>query len=233
MGLSRSALRSSRVPFHRIVPGAAVTPVGQITPPVTSGTPENFRTEYMQFEVADFETAYNAFLGRPALTKFMAIPHSTYLVLKMSGPNGVISIKGDVKRAHDCDMESCEMADMLLASAELQELKKALAESHPDPIMPEAKTCKVSIQQEDNLSKTIPLSPDEPSKVAHVGNNLDPKHELALVKFLQENRDIFAWKPADMPGVPRELIEHELHIDPHARPVRQRLRRFVQDKKKM
>jgi hypothetical protein len=31
-----------------------------------------------------------------------------------------------------------------------------------------------------------------------------------LVKFLQENRDIFEWKPADMPGVPRELIEHEL-----------------------
>jgi hypothetical protein len=38
--------------------------------------------------------------------------------------------------------------------------------------MPEAKT---SIQSEDSLSKTIPLSMEEPSKVAHVGNNLDPK----------------------------------------------------------
>jgi hypothetical protein len=41
--------------------------------------------------------AYNAFIGRPALAKFMAIPHYAYLVLKMSGPNGVVSIKGDVK----------------------------------------------------------------------------------------------------------------------------------------
>jgi hypothetical protein len=57
------------------------------------GTPKNFHTKYMHFEVADFETAYNAFLGRPAITKFMVIPHYAYLVLKMSGPNGVISIK--------------------------------------------------------------------------------------------------------------------------------------------
>jgi hypothetical protein len=52
-----------------------------------------------------------------------------------------------------------------------------------------------------------------------------------LVKFLQENRDIFAWKPADMAGIPRELIEHELHLDPQAKPVKHRLRRFAQDKK--
>jgi hypothetical protein len=64
---------------------------------VTFGTQENFRTEYMQFEVADFEMAYNAFLGRPALTKFMVIPQYAYLVLKMEGPKRVISIKGDVK----------------------------------------------------------------------------------------------------------------------------------------
>jgi hypothetical protein len=57
----------------------------------------------MQFEVADFETAYNTFLERPALTKFIAIPHYAYLVLKMLGPNGVISIKGDTKCSYDCD----------------------------------------------------------------------------------------------------------------------------------
>jgi hypothetical protein len=43
--------------------------------------------------------------------------------------------------------------------------------------------------------------------------------------------DIFAWKPADMPGVHRELIEHELHLDPQAKPVKQRLHHFIQDRK--
>jgi hypothetical protein len=80
-------------PFHRIVPGAIATPVRQIMLPVTFETQENFCTEYMQFEVADFETTYNAFLRMLALTKFMALHHYANLVLKMLVHNGVISIK--------------------------------------------------------------------------------------------------------------------------------------------
>jgi hypothetical protein len=85
--------------------------------------------------------------------------------------------------------------------------------------MTEAKILKTSMQPEDTLSRTISLSMEEPSKVVHVGNNLDPKKELVLVKFLQENRDIFAWKSADMPRVSRELIEHELHLDKSPSPL--------------
>jgi hypothetical protein len=33
-----------------------------------------------------------------------------------------------------------------------------------------------------------------------------------------------------MPRVPRELIEHELHMDPLTKPVKQRLCCFIQDK---
>jgi hypothetical protein len=51
MGLSISTLCLSRALFHGIVLGAAATPVGQITLPVTFGTPKNCHT--------DFETAYN------------------------------------------------------------------------------------------------------------------------------------------------------------------------------
>jgi hypothetical protein len=119
--------------------------------------------------------AYKTFLGKSTLSKFMAIPHYAYLVQKMPRPRGVISIRGDTKRVYDCDRESCEMADRIMASIELKDLKHALAESSPDSVMPEAKTSKMSIQLEDVLSKTISLSIEEPSKVAHVGNNLDLK----------------------------------------------------------
>src|SRR3954462_6777471 len=43
--------------------------------------------------------------------------------------------------------------------------------------------------------------------------------------------DIFAWKPSDMSGVPRELAEHYLNINPGAKPVKQAIRRFG-DKKR-
>jgi hypothetical protein len=35
-----------------------------------------------------------------------------------------------------------------------------------------------------------------------------------------------------MPGVPRELAEHSLHVWPDAKPVKQLLRRFAKDKSK-
>ena len=36
-----------------------------------------------------------------------------------------------------------------------------------------------------------------------------------------------------MPGVPSELVEHSLHVDPTAKPVKQGLRRFNADRKKI
>jgi hypothetical protein len=61
----------------------------------------------------------------------MVILHYTYMVLKMLGPCGIISIRGDVKRAFDCDRESCEIDDRSTVFIELQLLKQALAESPP------------------------------------------------------------------------------------------------------
>jgi hypothetical protein len=42
MRFSRSLLCPSQTPFHGIVPGAVVTPIGQITLPVTFGTQKKF-----------------------------------------------------------------------------------------------------------------------------------------------------------------------------------------------
>jgi hypothetical protein len=52
-----------------------------------------------------------------------------------------------------------------------------------------------------------------------------------LISFLRENIYVFAWKPTDMPRVPRELIEHSLDVLKTAKPIKQKLRWFTQDKK--
>jgi hypothetical protein len=65
-----------------------------------------------------------------------------------SSPSGETS-----SRAYDCDRESCETADRLVASAELQELKEVLAESPLDPVLPDSVSSKMSIQPEDTFGK--------------------------------------------------------------------------------
>jgi hypothetical protein len=69
--------------------------VGTITLPVTFGTEDNFRTENVQFEVAEVNLPFNTIIGRSALYQFMAISHYGYLVLKMPSPAGVLTVQSD------------------------------------------------------------------------------------------------------------------------------------------
>jgi hypothetical protein len=77
-------------------------PLGHIYMPVTFGTLENYRTEYLRFEVANFDCGYNAIIRRPGLVKFMAIPHYTYMILKMPGPQGIMTVRADFQGAAEC-----------------------------------------------------------------------------------------------------------------------------------
>jgi hypothetical protein len=104
-------LTKSNTPFYGIVPGNTAILLGSVVLPVTFGeSRDNYHTEYIKFEVADFETSYHAILGRPAIAKFIVVPHYTYLVLKMPISAGVLSLQGDLKISHDCDTEAVEIA---------------------------------------------------------------------------------------------------------------------------
>jgi hypothetical protein len=113
--------------FYGIVPNKAAMPVGQITLPVTFGILTNYWTDFIQFEVADFETSHHVILGRPALTKFMAIPHYPYLLLKMPGPHGILSLQGDLKRAFDCDLHAIQIADKAQTADDREEITTVTA----------------------------------------------------------------------------------------------------------
>ena len=73
MGLQLAGMITpTSTPFYGIVPGKAAMPLGQITLPVTFGTPSNYRTEFIKFEVADFDSSYHAILGRPGVPRELA-----------------------------------------------------------------------------------------------------------------------------------------------------------------
>jgi hypothetical protein len=91
LGIELDQLRPSTTPFHGVAPGKRVQPLEQIDLLVWFGTPDNYRKETLTFEVVGFRGAYHAILGRPCYAKFMAVPNYTYLKMKMSGPNGVIT----------------------------------------------------------------------------------------------------------------------------------------------
>jgi hypothetical protein len=171
-------LTKSTSPFYGIVLGNATIPLGSVVLPVTFGESQNnYRIEYIKFEVADFETSYHAILGRPTIARFMAVPHYTYLVLKMPSPAGVLSLQGDLKISHDCDTEAVEIAStnqVPNAMMEIYTVSKELAPSELDILEKSDKANKPQ-PAEEVLVKTIDLGTGDSSKTTTIGAGLDPK----------------------------------------------------------
>jgi hypothetical protein len=171
-------LTKSTSPFYGIVPGNTTIPLGSVVLPVSfRETRENYRTEYIKFEVADFEMSYHAILSRPAIAKFMAVPHYTYLVLKMPSPAGVLSLQGDLKISFDCDTEAVELAatnQVPNAMMEIYAASKKLAPSDLDIPEKSDNTNKPQPAEEVEV-KTIDLGTGDSSKTTTIGAGLNPK----------------------------------------------------------
>ena len=78
-----------------MIPGAEARCWGSLVLEVTFGSPDNFRSEELLFDIAPFSSGYHALLGRTAFTCFNAIPNYACLKLKMPGPCGVITVNGN------------------------------------------------------------------------------------------------------------------------------------------
>jgi hypothetical protein len=165
-----STIRAGAAPFHGIIPGKRVQPLGQLDLPVCFGTPSNFRRETLTFEVVGFRGTYHAVLGRPCYTKFMAVPNYTYLKFKMSGPTGVITVGSTYRHAYECDVECVEYAEALAESGALIADPECLSKEVPD-----AKRHAGNFEPAEAV-KSIPLDPNNDAcKQVRIGSELDPK----------------------------------------------------------
>jgi hypothetical protein len=63
-----------------------------------------------------------------------------------------------------------------------------------------------------------------------LGSQLTKEQEKTLIRFLFNNKDVFAWSANDLCGVNMDVIEHSLNVDPSFRPIKQRLRKMSDDK---
>jgi hypothetical protein len=112
--LPESMIDLTRCTFHIIVLGRKTFPIGKVTLPVTFGTPQNYRTEKIIFELVNFRSPYHCVLGRPTFAKFMAVSHYTYNLLKIPGPNGVITIHDDFDLAQECEINGAKLGDAVI-----------------------------------------------------------------------------------------------------------------------
>jgi hypothetical protein len=90
---------------------------------VCFGNSNNYRREKLEFEVMDWPSQYHAILGRLAFVKFMAVPHYAYLMLKILGPKGTITVQGSFEVSNTCNKEFNRLAQTFGMIAEYARLK--------------------------------------------------------------------------------------------------------------
>jgi hypothetical protein len=97
----------------------------------------------------------------------MAVPNYTYIKLKMSGPNGVITVCPTYRHAYECGVEYAKaLAESKALIADLESLSKGA---------PDVKRHASNFEPAETV-KSIPLDPsNDASKQIRIGSELDPK----------------------------------------------------------
>ena len=104
MGIDPSRIKPTKTTFKGVIPGVEANCTGSITLEVVFGSPDNFRSEELIFDIVPFRSGYHALLGRTVFAKFNTVPHYAYLKLKMPGLRGVITVNGNT----ECSLRTAE-----------------------------------------------------------------------------------------------------------------------------
>ena len=224
MGIPTSLLQAPGVPLVGFG-GEPVAALGRIDLPVTFSSDGRSRTENVTFDVVDMPYQYNVIMGRVSLNKFGAVPHHAYLCMKVPTTGGVITVRGDQNLSRRIDAQA-QSASCCVHSVQPRE---GLTGQGTHSLPGAGRWCPKP--KPDGETRAVPLSGDVPDKTVLLGADLTVEVAEAVLGVLQDNADIFAWKHEDLPGVPREFIEHKLYVRPDARPVKQRMRRMCAERK--
>nr|GEW99535.1 reverse transcriptase domain-containing protein [Tanacetum cinerariifolium] len=172
--------------------GEIIWPIGKIKLLVKIGDEEHSTSTWMNFVVVRSPSPHNGIIGRLRFRKLQAVPSTAHEMLKFLVEGGVITLKSSRMISPECAIVSGSKGNLPIAKQIVEE------------------RIKVAI----NLKYT--------EQTIMIGSTLIKEGRNKLCDLLQRNLDIFAWKPADMTGVPRHIEEYRLNVREGCSSVRQK-----------
>ncbi|CAL8991628.1 unnamed protein product [Prunus brigantina] len=215
LGIGHQSLNKEITPLLSFS-GDVVEPIGSIQLPLVIGSGQRRAFIYTHFLVVSCPTAYNAIIGRPALTRMKAILSPHMLLLKFPTQSGIGQVRGDQLSARVCYVSSTTKA---ANQTPRQGTPETLAVTHPN-----LSNATPQAQPAEEL-ETISLS-DVQDRQVRIGTSLSPSLRSEFISFLRANSEVFAWFYDDMPGISPDVISHKLSIYPSFKPVRQKRRSY-------
>ena len=106
----------------------------------------------------------------------MSQPHYVYLLLRMLGNTGVLSLRGDLLKSFECDKEAIHHAATIQVPSSVSEILTAAKELSLKESTPSKKPSQSSVKPTGDVgTKTIQLQEEDDSKTAIIGAGLGDK----------------------------------------------------------
>ncbi|GJV96891.1 reverse transcriptase domain-containing protein [Tanacetum coccineum] len=172
--------------------GEVIWPIGKIQLLVKIGDEEHSASAWMNFVVVRSPSPYNRIIGRPGVRKLQTVPSTAHGMLKIPVKGGVITLKSSKLVPLECAMVSGPEGTPSATKPIIEERVK------------------------------VAINPEYPEQTVMIGSTLTEEGHNKLCNLLQRNLDIFAWKHADMTGIPRHIAKHRLNVREGCSPVRQK-----------
>ncbi|GKA40945.1 hypothetical protein Tco_0733538 [Tanacetum coccineum] len=154
----------------------------------------------MNFMLVRSSSPYNGIIRRLKVRKIKVVPSTAHGMLKFLEAGGTLTLKSSKIIPIECATVSG----------------------------PERKPLAVNQVVEERIK--VAINPEYPEQTIMIGSTLTEEGQNKLCDLLQQNLDVFAWKPADMTSVPRHIAEHHLNIREGCLSVRQKRRSQAADR---
>nr|KYP33936.1 Transposon Ty3-I Gag-Pol polyprotein [Cajanus cajan] len=180
------------------------------------------KTVVARYLVVNAQSSYSILIGRPTLNKLGAIVSTSHLKVKYPLLSGAVgTLKVDQEVARKCYGDSLK-AQRKLYTAQVEQ------EVHSIGLDPRVSHFDRQLAPTEDI-KEVTLAE---GKKVKVGTSLSQEDAKKLVEVLKANMSAFAWHVKDMPRVDPDFMCHKLAIDPRAKPVIQKRRKFGENKRK-
>nr|KYP34711.1 hypothetical protein KK1_044312 [Cajanus cajan] len=186
----------------------------------------------VKYVVVHANTSYNILLGRPSLNKLGAIVSTPHLAMKFPSESGrIITVHVDQKAARECYFASLRLPR--LETAEPRGVKR---------VHTVAQNLETIVDFDPRMEQDERVEPIEDRHpivigptdlhVTYLGSNLSEIEKREIGQVVRKNKDLFAWRPTDMPGIAPTFLCHKLSVCREAQPVAQRKRKMGEERKK-
>ncbi|GKE78999.1 hypothetical protein Tco_1545119, partial [Tanacetum coccineum] len=153
---------------------------------------EHSTSAWMIFMVVWSPSPYNRIIRRPWVRRIRAVLSTAHRMLKFPVVVETVTLQSSRIIPLECTI--------------------VLGPGVPQPVINQATEEKIHVA----------IHPEYLKQTVAIGSTLTEEGRKELCGLLRCNLDIFAWKPADMTGVPRHIAEHRLNIREGCLPVRQK-----------